>query len=207
MMMINFRDPMCGLGPWDRPCLPDGSSYPDPRGVILVFFAIYFVLILICIYESAIGRKRRAERLALQNARRAALRIPAALDALLQLQGDAALAASKSLASDLLLILDCTLYEMMQNFVRKDPDKVTRQAMDAAWQEALRLRRPLARARFFLRFKPLAARGQFLALKAAARYASVYTPALKRLHEKESELRDLVPIVEIEMRGDAAVSS
>jgi len=199
MMMISLLTEPCRNLSWEPPCPPDGITYPSPIEPLLTYLVAFAVLAIgVILYETTLGRKRR-NSLTLQNARQAAQRISSALRSLPLLQNHPPTAICKSIATDLLFIIDYNLFEITRYWVyeRIEPDIV--ESVHTVCHEALRLRRPLERARFFLSFKPLAVRGQGLTMEAAARYVSVFTPALRQLHEKHSSSRDVVPIFEIDM--------
>jgi hypothetical protein len=197
-MTISLPDRPCNQLSWDMPCPPDGSNYPSPIEPLLTFLVAYALLAIGLMLYHVLIRKRRPS-LTLQNARQAAQRISSALCTLPLLQEEPTAAICKSIATDLLFIIDYNLFEITRNWVYQPIEPNMAESVQTVCQEALRLRQPLERARVFLSFKPLAMKGQGLTMEAAARYTSVFTPALRQLHEKRSGSQDFIPIFEIDM--------
>jgi hypothetical protein len=198
MMTIILHDRPCNQLSWDMPCPPDGSSYPSPIEPLLTFLVAYaLVTIGLILYQVLICKRRPS--LTLQNARQAAERISAALHSLPLPQADPPRAICKSIAKDLLFIIDYNLSEVMRYWLEQPKQVDIAESVHTICHEALRLRQPLERARILLHFKPLAVKGQGLTLAAAARYTSVFTPALRQLHENRGDSQSFIPIFEIDM--------
>jgi hypothetical protein len=204
-IVISLLFEPCHQLPWNPPCLPDGQSYPDQSGFVLFMF-ILFALVAIGLFlqETFITRGKRARTYTTGDSQEAAERISAALRRLLPgPQGRSLQMSSKSVASDLLVIIDFILYRTTRYcYVDPPEDQDVLFSIYKVRREAVRLRNHLLRTLFFLRFNSQAAKGHRLTLEATEQYVAVLVPLVKELHSKYIDWRENIPLIEIAMPNE-----
>lgn len=188
----------CDKMPWIPHCIPDAYV---PHANLWVFALLLIVACLTFVFfigqtfvRSAIWRK-----LTLQNAADAAGQISSALRALPLLQGEPLGSVCKSVARNLLVVIDFTLLEAGRYGSMQREGTNLLGAIHNVRREAFKLRKLVVKALFLLRFSSEPATAQQLIVEAADRYVSAVVPAVKELHKKQTDSRERVPVFEIKL--------
>jgi hypothetical protein len=197
-MMLNSPLQPCDTMPWNSHCIPE-AYLPHTNTWVLVLLLIFACLSLAVLIHQAFTRSAWWKNLTLQNSRAAAERISDALRALPLLQGDPLRSVCKSIANDLLLVIDFTLVEAGRYGSAQSEETDSLEAIHNVRREAFKLREPVIRALLLLRFRSQPATAQRLILEATAHYISAVIPAVRELHRRQTDSCERIPVFEIKL--------